>query len=237
MRIKELIFRSFGFRLQNLSARFKSLDIQKKFGSIIIRRKGSDIRVFKQIFLDEVYFFFPANFNPELIIDAGANVGYSSIWFSLRFPEAKILAIEPEEENFQILNKNINSYKKIIPLKSALWFEETFLKIHNPNAASWAFRTVIGNANESGNVKTITIPALLESYPGKRIDLLKIDIEGAEFELFKNNSEEWLGFVDMIMIETHDNLNSGCTKMIDDILDNHDFSKFITKELSIYIRK
>jgi FkbM family methyltransferase len=236
MKLQELLYRSLGYRLQNLSSFFKSLDIQRDFGKLIIRKDSSDIRVFKQIFLDEVYHFFPSDFNPKVIVDAGANVGYSAVWFERKFPEAKIFAIEPEKSNFDILGKNVAKRSNIHPIQAGLWHEYAFLKLHDSKAGSWAFETRIPRKGEKTDVETVTIPDLLRNYQLAQIDLLKIDIEGAEYELFQNQAEEWLPFVTMIMIETHDRIKPGCSQLIDRVVEPFGFRKFDSKELSIYYK-
>jgi len=233
MKLKELIYRSLGYRLQNQSAKFKFFDIQRDYGRLIIRKGDSDIRVFKQIFLDEVYHFFPQDFSPKVILDAGANVGYSAVWFASKFPNAKILAIEPEKSNFDLLKTNTASRSSIIPIHAGLWFEKSFLKIHDSKSGSWAFETRIPKEGEKTDVERVTIPELIRNYKLTQIELLKIYIEGAEFELFENKAEEWLPFVTMIMIETHDRMRPGCSDLINRVIKFFGFKKFITKELSV----
>lgn len=234
--MKKRIYTSLGFRLQNLSTHFKSFDVERKYGPLIIRRGDSDIRVFKQIFLDEVYHFFPEGFAPQVIVDAGANVGYSPVWFASKFHSAKIYAIEPVPSNFRILEKNTERNPGIIPIQAGLWFEKGKLKIHDPKIGSWGFETQAANSEDAEAVEGITILGLMERYGLSKIDLLKIDIEGAEFELFKCNSSEWLPVVNMIMIEVHDRLKPGCSKLIDEVVAPFGFQKFLTKELTIYYK-
>src|SRR5262245_14031180 len=73
-------------------------------GKLSIRPRTSDRYVFEQIFLDEDYAL-SADLNPRFIVDGGANVGYASIYFAHRYPDAEIVAIEPDAENFQILSE------------------------------------------------------------------------------------------------------------------------------------
>ena len=162
--MKKIIYTSLGYRLQNLSTHFKSFDVQKKYGSLIIRSGDSDIRVFKQIFLDEVYNFFPEGFAPQVIVDAGANVGYSPVWFASKFPSAKIYAVEPVLSNFRILEKNTERNSEIIPIQAGLWFENTKLKIHDPKIGSWGFETQAANSLDSLGVEGITIQGLMDRY-------------------------------------------------------------------------
>lgn len=237
MNIKERIFRSLGYRLQNISTKFKSLDVINEFQGLKIRNRGSDIRVFKQIFLDQMYYFFPANLDPEIIIDAGANVGFSSLWFSKQFPKAKITAIEPEETNFNLLVDNIKYHEKITAIKAALWCDLTPLIIANKKADSWAFRTVKADINDDNQIQTVSILSVIKNYNLKGIDILKIDIEGAEYELFETNAEVWLPFVKMLMIEVHDNIRPGCSELIDKVVFPFGFLKFVTSELTIYIKQ
>lgn len=236
MKFKELLYISLGYRLQNLSTKFKANSFAKKFGKLKIRAGNSDIRVFKQIFLDEVYHFIPGGFDPKVIVDAGANVGYSALWFSSKFPQAQVLAIEPELENFNLLVKNTAEEDRIVPLNMALWHEKTTLEIENPSADSWAFRVSGVSSTSENSVATLTITSLMEDFKLEKIDLLKIDIEGAEFELFQNGAERWLPFVNMIMIETHDRIKPGCSQLIDHVVNPFGFKKFNTKELAIYYK-
>ncbi len=58
---------------------------------------------------------------PGVIIDAGANIGTSSIFFARKYPGARIFAIEPETSNFTLLKKNTRKYRNIVPIKAAIW--------------------------------------------------------------------------------------------------------------------
>src|SRR5690349_22538922 len=80
-----------------------SLKMKKEYSSfqygshdLYIRNHTSDVQAFEQIFLAEDYNFALTNVSPRLIVDAGANVGYASIYFANKFPNATILAVEPE---------------------------------------------------------------------------------------------------------------------------------------------
>jgi hypothetical protein len=97
--------------------RVKREDIKSPF---YLRLDTSDIFTFDQVFVYQGYDF-DASPSPEIIIDAGANIGLASIYFANKYPEAKIIAVEPEESNFRLLRKNAAPYKNIIPLQAALW--------------------------------------------------------------------------------------------------------------------
>ena len=171
------------------------------FSPLIVRKNTSDKNVFRQIFITRDY-----NLNlgikPKLIIDAGANVGYSSLWFSKKYPHSKIIAIEPENSNYEILKKHIIGIKNIIPLKAGLWYKRTRLRIINEFDEKWAFQTK-ENIGKKEGIKAVTIGEILKESKFKKIDILKIDIEGAEKELFSKNTD-WIEKVNIIIIELHD---------------------------------
>jgi len=94
---------------------------------ITIRPHTTDGLVFRQIFYKGEYdIHIP--FDPAYIIDGGANIGLFSVLFANRFPQAKILSIEPEESNFLMVKKNIAAYPQIVPIQAGLWNRETPLQ-------------------------------------------------------------------------------------------------------------
>ena len=89
---------------------------------IFIRLKTSDFRTFLKIFRDREYEL-ELGKEPQTILDAGANVGFASVYFAIKYPRAKIIAIEPESANFAQLKRNVAPYPNIIPVQAALWSE------------------------------------------------------------------------------------------------------------------
>lgn len=85
----------------------------------VLRFPSSDPDTFEQIFVSNEYDFLVET-QPQIIVDAGANIGLASIYFANNYPEAKIIAIEPEQSNFELLKKNVAPYPNIIPLQAAL---------------------------------------------------------------------------------------------------------------------
>jgi FkbM family methyltransferase len=179
-------------------------------GVLYLRPGTTDIDVYREIFVDQEHVIeLPQS--PETIIDAGANIGLSAVDFALRYPQARIIAIEPEMENFQLLRKNIASFQNIIPLQAALWSQETTLALVDPGAGAWGFQTVATApaAERIQTVRAITIEAIKATFQITRIDLLKLDIEGAEKEVFENSSS-WLPAVRALILELHDEIRAGC---------------------------
>jgi FkbM family methyltransferase len=237
MKIISLITNSLAHKSKQLFSFLKAKKVFETHGKMKIRFPGSDILVFHQIFIEENYNFFPRGFVPSTIIDAGANVGYSSIWFSEKFKNAKIIAIEPEEENFEMLLSNTANRKSIKCLKSALWSQDKKIFIKDKSVNSWSFETTEKANKNSLKINGISIPSILNMYNLDKVSILKIDIEGAEGELFSNGYNEWIDKVECIMIETHDKKIPGVSKVVDDALLKHDFLKFRTKDLSIFYHR
>lgn len=86
----------------------------------VMRYPASDAKVFAQIFIDRDYEFAVMT-EPAVIVDAGANIGLSAIYFANRYPHAKVIALEPEGRNFALLKQNVAPYANIVPLQTALW--------------------------------------------------------------------------------------------------------------------
>jgi FkbM family methyltransferase len=177
---------------------------------VALRRGTSDIFCLQNVFLDQEYTT-PFQVNPKVIIDGGANIGLTTLFFSEKYPGAKIVAIEPESSNFEILKKNCGGLANVILIHAALWPTDQELSIQDPTLEKWAFSvSAKANGSASESVKAITVPALLRQLGLEYIDILKLDIEGAERELFKEGAESWLGSVGQIIIELHDRITSGC---------------------------
>ena len=113
-----------------------------------LRLRTTDISVFEEIIVYSEYQFKPSK-SPRIIIDAGANIGLTSVYFANQFPEAKILAIEPEWSNFPYAKKNASYYSNIVPIHGALWKEEAVLNLSNPGTGKWGYQNAGG---ASGNV-------------------------------------------------------------------------------------
>jgi FkbM family methyltransferase len=179
---------------------------------VIIRPGTSDLRCLSKVFVDHEYAI-PFEINPRLIVDAGANIGLVTVYFSGKFPAAKIIAIEPEQSNYDLLVRNCSGMANVTLRRAAVWNSDTPLQIENPNAEKWAFRVTPATRNGSG-ITALTIPQILAQSNHDTIDILKLDIEGAERDLFRSGCEEWLPRVKIIIIEFHDRFAPGCSRAV-----------------------
>ncbi|HEY2132214.1 MAG TPA: FkbM family methyltransferase, partial [Acetobacteraceae bacterium] len=138
-----------------------------------------------------------------VIIDCGANIGIASIWYAQRYPRARIIAVEPEPENFRILTMNAANFPNITVVQGGISDRQTRLSLSNVGDAPWAWETK--ESNETGEIATFTIPGLLDTVPNGRPLIVKIDIEGFEVALFRSNLD-WPREIPLIVFESHDRL-------------------------------
>jgi len=149
----------------------------------------------------------------SLIVDAGANIGTSSIWFASRYPQTTVVALEPEQENFDLLVQNTAHLENVIPLRAALWSQETQLPLQDRQTGQWGYTLVAGEQAQPMDqlIECTTIPALLKQFDHEEIDILKVDIEGGEKDLFEH-SQDWIGSVRVVTAELHDRILMGCDR-------------------------
>lgn len=183
---------------------------------------------FKEIFIDKIYKQ-PLVENPY-IIDCGANIGMSVIYMKQQFPQAEIIAFEPDETNFSLLNKNINSfgYSNVLLYKEAIWNENTTLQFSNES--SMGSKIEIDTTSNTIAVKAVR----LKDFLNRQVDFLKIDIEGAENVVIKDIADN-LHFVKNMFLEYHGTFdqNKELVKMIN-IISDAGFNFYIKEAASIY---
>ena len=167
----------------------------------------SDIDVFKHIFVLREYAGIGDLGDPELIVDCGANAGFSAAYFLSQYPRASVLAVEPDPGNFAMLKRNAEPFgSRCVAFEAGIWPTDGRLNLIDSAAGDgreWAKGVAPAQENEAEGIEGISIPTLLARSGKQRISFLKIDIEGAELELFSQGAESWLPLVDRIAIELH----------------------------------
>jgi FkbM family methyltransferase len=180
-----------------------------------LRLRSTDIELCQEILVKAQYESkLPQS--PQLIVDAGANIGLSAIFFANRYPEAKIIAVEPDSSNYEMLRKNIALYSNIVAVRAALWNENKDVDLIDPGVGQTAYQTHDRSAVPSLPVQVvpgITLDKLMSDFDIRFIDLLKIDIEGSEKEVFERSSS-WISSVGIIAIEIHDWIRTGCGEAV-----------------------
>ncbi len=209
-----------------------------------IKRNASDAQVFEQIIELEEYspilaIFREKNISPRTMIDAGANIGLTCLYFKSHFPDLAITALEPSEETYNRLEQiiNINHFSSVRLLKKGLWSSQTRLKADTSfrDGQDWSFRLVEASEKEPALFETTSIDDIINKLNLNSIDFLKIDIEGGEVEIFKDFSKiHWFDKVKIIALEIHDEFN--CREHIETNLAKY-FEIRHSGELTIGINK
>lgn len=179
---------------------------------VILRAGGTDIEVFKKIFIDHEYRL-PFDARPGTILDLGANTGLASLYFRTQFPEAQIVAVEPDPANFAMLQRHLGALPGVEIIQAAVWSRDGEITLTDPGIGSWAMRVEEPSQSASGQcqVAALSMTSLLKHFPQGRVDLLKVDVEGAEKEVFEC-SAAWIENIDAIVIELHDRYKPGCSR-------------------------
>lgn len=197
--------------------------------TIHFRKKTKDKETFKEIFNKNIYDV-KLPIVPNYIIDAGSNTGFASLFFKLKFPKSKIITLEIETENVKMIRKNLQKFSDIDIIQKGLFNKKTFFKIEDPYKATNSFVIKEVSKNEKYDIESITIDEIITLKKIETIDVLKIDIEGAEKDLFEKNYENWLPKVKIIMIETHDRMIPKCSYSVMKSLNEYNFILYTTTQ-------
>lgn len=178
-----------------------------------VRPGTSDARVFEQIFVDREYACLDGMRDVGLVLDCGANVGYSSAYFLSRFPDARVVAVEPDPGNFEALSRNLGPYGDRVRLvRAGVWSHDTDLVVSDEiyrDGQEWARQVRPAKPGEASDLRGVDLGTLLAESGTERISILKMDIEGAEAVVFAGGYEAWIDRVDTIAIELHDDSSFG----------------------------
>ena len=182
-----------------------------------VRPENSDLFVLSQVFGSEEYRISPdylvalrrtaAAWQAEgikpVVVDAGANIGYSALYFAALFPGACVLAVEPDETSFKLLVLHTRANPDIRPVYAALWSHERGLELRTRPEGAWGSRMAEGAGTPSRR-----LDELVASVPNGRLLILKLDIEGAEREVVAS-CPDLVAEAKCILVEPHDFMSPG----------------------------
>ncbi len=218
----------------------KNIKVSFKNNEYYIRTYEHDLEVLISNLAKEFEFLKNINLNEDqFIIDAGAYIGTSSIRFAQLFKNNKVIAIEPFKENYDLMLKNINKYKNIVPINSALvssnYTDEIFL--YKSKTGAWGNNILKKtfdkrNLDIINNVNKIDLKSLLTQYQ-KKICILKLDIEGSE-KMILENDQSILDDIDIIIVELHRKIHQDIDQIFFSFAkDRYNFSFGSDKVISI----
>ena len=216
LRLRDLVVRERRGRLRE--GKMLMLDMKSPFrGRILLREVGSDMATFEEIVEHEVYksvlHHVPVF---RTLIDLGANIGLATLYLAQNSPGCRVLAVEPNPDTYRLLEHNLGPLSRAgrcKTLKAAVWGTHGLLSAvpgAGPDRFSmFAVREASTSAEDESKVQGCTMPELLEYGRFDSVDLVKIDIEGAEVELFKADLR-WLDRVRSVAIEFHGDTREAC---------------------------
>jgi FkbM family methyltransferase len=188
--------------------------------SVLFRHGTSDEAVLHQVFthknydlarlrrgpeLIDLYHRIVASSKSPLIVDGGAYIGASPIFFEHLFPSAHVVAVEPERDNFDLLRFNLGG-SGVELIHGALTGRSGRARVEDPGEGCWGYRTKrVEDENQTENsVPCVTVNEIYGRLSGDCVPfVVKIDIEGGEYDLF-STATEWVAETPLIIVELHD---------------------------------
>lgn len=199
-----------------------------------LRRGTSDWLVFEQIFLVEEYGMEFGN-NIANVIDLGAYIGLSAVYFANRYSTAKIICVEPDADNWQMLCANTQYYPNISAIHAGVWSRRASLEVVARETGDWG--NIVRETADGTGIPAVAISDIVTDYGLESIDLLKVDIEGSEKEVFSGRVDDWLGKVKAVVCELHDRIVPGCTESYHHLFKNDNFVEVRKGENVGFVRK
>lgn len=175
-------------------------------GASVHFRGKSDYEALTLLFKEDFHVE-PIGFQVRTVLDLGANIGIETLRFAAFYPEAKIIAVEADGDNYRVLRQNTSGFGRIIALHAAAWGTKALFRIKKDANSNLASSVSIV---QDGEITGVTISELIEQLGVGELDVLKIDIEGAEGSLFGLTIAEWIGRVRVIVWELSDHEAPGC---------------------------
>jgi FkbM family methyltransferase len=219
-------------------------------GRVALRGRNSDYAVLRQVFgyrqystgnqaveqsIQSRYSEILASGHTPVIVDAGANIGLTSLWFATHYPKSKIVAVEPDPQNFEILENNIGSSQCCLTMKAAVGSTAGSASLTG-TGKGWATQTE--RATSGGTTPIVTINDIIANVANGIPFIVKIDIEGFERDLFSDNLE-WLDETFAVFIEPHDWMVPGgdTSRSFQKAFGDRDFNLYIRGEILFYVRR
>lgn len=218
------------YRNNRSQGELKSVDVNGYPHPFFYRQNTTDLPILRLIIGQSLVY--NKLRDPKLIVDGGANVGYVSVFYAKHFPGAQVYSIEMEEANYDMLLKNTSGYDNVKPLKAALW--------NNSNGVSFSSQSkadaysVVDNKVADRKVASLTLADILKMAGRDKIDLLKIDIEGAEVEIL-----DWMRLENLeprtLVVELHERFRPGCVEALEKYLAGRKYSRSKIYEYEIIV--
>lgn len=195
-----------GFKIRQHSAKEAAKCYRVRLGDqhidLWLRPYGGDVFVFHEVFLGGFYWV-PPIFREDVdtIVDLGACIGLTTLYFAQYFPTARFVCVEPNPANVTILKRNVSSLGARVQVIEGAVSGYSGKVTFDDSGCSWGGH-LSGGQHSERLVPCYTMERIIQLSNLRKIDILKVDVEGAENRLFKNR-RDWLEKVSMIIVELH----------------------------------
>jgi FkbM family methyltransferase len=154
-------------------------------------------------------YWLPDDIEADVILDIGANIGITSTYLATRFPKARIFAFEPVPANFAVLKENVGQFENVRALPVALGREngsfEMFTSDTESNLGGFSFYRAGSDVTQKVRVEVRSSESMMRELSIDHADVIKIDTEGAEFDILSSLQKDFLSRVKWIYGELHGN--------------------------------
>jgi FkbM family methyltransferase len=175
---------------------------------VCVRGGTSDSEVLYQVFVEREYGCLDDLAGVRLVIDCGANVGYSSAYFLSQHTDCHVVAVEPDPANFAAMQRNLAAFgHRVTLVRAGVWSQTARLAMSQEryrDGQEWSRQVRLCGPGEEADLEGVDVGSLLAASGYERISVLKVDVEGAEAVIFAENYRPWLDKVDAIAIELHE---------------------------------
>lgn len=171
-----------------------------------VRRGTSDVAFVTNVIESREYTCDGFEIHPDqVVIDIGGNIGTFALLAAQR--GARVITVEPGSDNFELLKRNIevNGAARVTPINAAVCKDTGTITLERSHEGGYHSTTkgMLSNPVGSETVKAVRLQDLFDTYGIKRCHFLKVDCEGAEYEIFEGLPDEYLARVDKIAMEWH----------------------------------
>ena len=184
-------------------------------GEVELRLHTSDVLTFWQVFINLEYDSPNLPPSARTIVDLGANIGLATQYFAARYPSAHIVAVEPDADNFALLMRNTAPLgTRVHRHHGAAWIHDGQISLRTEDEAqrplgAWGTQVTATPRPGESRVPCYRLATLLDLAGFETVDILKVDIEGAELEVFTDGVQDCLDRIGLVIVETHDRFRPG----------------------------
>jgi FkbM family methyltransferase len=201
------------------------------YNKIIFNDYATFVFLFREIFIRQEYEINMYEERP-LIIDCGANIGMAALFFKYLYEDADLYCFEPLPENNRCLDYNLKDFNRVYIEKFAIGDKVKDIKFYYNKGNGLQASAKRNFQQEEITVRQLSLSWYLKEF--KRISLLKLDIEGSEFEVMEDLAKsKRLKIIDRLVIEVHHNKKgSKSLARLLEILEKNDFQYYIDSSLT-----